>query len=147
MNEEEKSVNEATDSRGTIIVLEDAEPSRNVIEFILKKHNYNVLGFSNGKAALDSFSLNLPTDVKIIFSDVMMPQMNGMEFIQKLKENTLFPKVPIIIMTALSDKEIVSEAKKIGVSGYILKPVTAKKLTEILQKIFPSENFDDFSKK
>lgn len=132
-------------SRGTILVLEDAEPSRNVIEYILKKNNYNVIGFENGKLALDQITSEAMPDVKLIFSDVMMPVMSGIEFVKKLKETNTLQDVPIIIMTAISDKEIIVEARKLGVTGYILKPVTAKKIVEVLKKVFPDETFTDFS--
>ena len=132
-------------SRGTIIVLEDSEPARNIVKFFLEKNNYIVHGFSNGRLALEFISKQNITDLKLILSDIMMPEVNGFEFVKKIKELNKFPGVPVIIMSALSEKESVMEAKQLGVSGYIVKPISIKKLTEVFKKIFPNEIFKDVS--
>ena len=129
--------------RGTAIVLEDSSPTRKVVIFLLEKNGYKVLGFPNGKVAFDEISKAEIPDLKIIFSDIMMPEMHGLQFIKKLRESNKCVNVPIVITSALSEKEAVSEAKQLGVSGYLLKPISAKKVIEVLKKIIPAEKFKE----
>lgn len=130
-------------SRGTILVLEDSEPARNIVKFFLEKNNYTVHGFGNGQIALDTIAKEKISEVKLILSDIMMPTMHGFEFITKIKEANTFPGVPIVIMSALWEKETILEAKRLGVAGYVLKPISIDKLTDVLKKIFPKETFKD----
>ncbi len=132
-------------TRGTVFVLEDSDPARNVVKFFLEKNNYTVHGFSNGRIAMDFINKEKVSDLKMILSDIMMPEVNGLEFVKQLKDLNKFPGVPIVIMSALSEKDSVLEAKKLGVAGYVVKPISIKKLTEVLRKIFPSETFKDVS--
>lgn len=133
-------------SRGSVLLLEDAEPARNVVKFFFEKNNFTVYGFANGQTAFDFIKKKEVIDLKLILSDIMMPEMDGFEFVKLLKESKKFPSVPILIMSALWEKESVLQAKNLGVLGYILKPITIQKLITSLNKVFPNETFKDGSK-
>ncbi len=145
MDEKIKTVEKVT--KGTILVLEDSDPARNVVTLFLEKNNYKVIGFSNGEAALEYIQQEEISDLKLILSDIMMPKVDGFEFIRKIKELGKFVGIPILIMSAMTEKESVIEAKSLGVTGYILKPISIKKLSDVLKKLFPNETFKDISQK
>ncbi len=132
-------------SRGSILVLEDAEPARNIVKFFFEKNNFTVHGFSNGRLALDFISKEEISDLKLIMSDIMMPEMDGLEFVKKLKELNKFSNVPIIIMSAISEKESIMAARELNVSGYMIKPISLKKLIDLLKKVLPNETFKNNS--
>jgi CheY-like chemotaxis protein len=132
-------------SRGTVIVLEDAEPARNIVKFFLEKNGFTVHGFANGRQALDYIEKEEIVNLKLIMSDIMMPEMDGFEFVKSIKELNKFDGVPIIIMSAMTEKDSILEAKRLKVAGYMVKPITINKLIETLKKILPNEKFKDFS--
>jgi CheY-like chemotaxis protein len=80
----------------------------------------NMLRGSNGKARLSSGPL-------IILTDINMPKMNGIEFINELRKDPEFETTPIFIMTTSNDLNDKSEAFKMNVAGYILKPLSFEK--------------------
>lgn len=134
-----------SNNRGTVLVLEDSLHSRNIVKFFLEKNNFAVQGFSNGEEAMKFINASEVSTVKLILSDIMMPEMDGLEFIRKLKESNKLPGVPIVIMSAVAEKESILEAKALGVFGYMLKPISVLRVTEVLKKVFPNETFKDIS--
>jgi len=83
----------------------------------------------NGQQGLDKFNTLSPD---LVITDLRMPKMSGTELATEIrKENK---KVPIIILTAMSDKESILEAVKIGILDYVLKPVDVKELMSVVHK-------------
>lgn len=107
-----------------------------VREAISKKIEWNKLGFElvgdceNGKDAIE-FVKNNPVD--LVLTDICMPHVDGMELSRFLYEN--YPNIAIIIFSGYSDFEYAKQAIQYKVSEYILKPVTAKELTEVLERL------------
>ncbi len=131
--------------QGSIVILEDSAPTRNILRVLLEKNKYKVLEFANGKLALEHLEKHPNEDVKLIISDVMMPEMDGFEFVKNLKEQGLYSQVPIVLATALSGKEDVLAAKKLGVTGYIVKPISVKKVLDVLKRLFPDQVFKEIA--
>ncbi len=80
----------------------------------------NMLRGSNGKARLSSGPL-------IILTDINMPKMNGIEFINELRKDPEFDTTPVFVMTTSNNINDKSEAFKMNVAGYILKPLSFEK--------------------
>lgn len=91
--------------------------------------------YNNGKQFLDSAE---GKNSDLVFLDLMMPEMNGFQVLKKLKEDGI--RLPIIVLSALTKRETVLEALKMGVSSYMIKPLKPQeirtKATEILQMNF-----------
>lgn len=87
---------------------------------------YNVHVAHNGEEALEMLSPTVPgneplkPDVTLI--DINMPKMNGMEFLQAIRSDDVLKNLKCFMMTTSSDPEDMEEAKKLGISGYIVKP-------------------------
>ena len=94
-------------------------------EFIvsLLKEQYNVIEASNGKEGLDK-TLELMPD--LILSDIMMPEMDGMEMCAELKTNEITSHIPIILLTAKASVENRIAGIKVGADAYIPKPFNAE---------------------
>lgn len=107
-----------------------------VREAIVKKIEWNKLGFEmagdceNGRDAIE-FVKNNPVD--LVLTDICMPHIDGMELSRWLHEN--YPQIMIIIFSGYSDFEYAKQAIQYKVSEYILKPVTAKELSEVLNRL------------
>lgn len=96
-----------------------------------EKYGYEFAGsFENGKEAL-AFIENNPVDV--VLTDICMPYMDGMELSEKLSKS--YPSVKIIILSGYDDFDYAKRALHYGVKDYLLKPITAKELGEVLLRL------------
>lgn len=111
-----------------IVIIDDELEIAGMIEkFLLKDGNYKVRVFHNPVLALSSIS----ADTDIVLLDIMMPQMNGLELLPKLKEK--LPNIDVIMMTAYSTLDKVLESHRNGATHYLMKPFSS--LSEITKKI------------
>jgi two-component system chemotaxis response regulator CheY len=128
-------------SKELIIVAEDSAPNRNILVHLLTKLGFEVQAFEDGKQAWDYLNNDKPESVAVIISDIMMPNMDGMDLLKKIREESHIKEVPFIFVTAVSDRENIMQAKSLHVNGYILKPVTFQRVTQKLQQLFPEKVF------
>lgn len=96
----------------------------------------NIHPCDNGKAAYDALN-SYSGKFDAILSDWNMPKMNGLEFLKNVRQSEEYYKnIPFVLITTVSEKEKVIEALGFGVTAYILKPIQATKITEIMDRIF-----------
>jgi DNA-binding response OmpR family regulator len=113
-----------------VLIVEDTPAFRGPVAAVLRKHGYQVSEAGNGLEALESLKFNTP---QIILLDLSMPQMDGLTFLKKLRTATEFTDLPVILLTALADRQTVLKAKELGISDYLIK--SAFSLEEILEKV------------
>ncbi len=112
-----------------ILVVDDVQENLQVLNQILKERGYKVRLINSGKGALGIIMKNAPD---LILLDITMPDMNGYEVCQKLKEDVRFREIPIIFISALTETFDKVKAFKIGGVDYITKPFQAE---EVLARI------------
>ncbi len=100
-----------------ILVVDDEEAIREVITTLLETQGYRCTVVSNGRLALDEFNASPPD---LVLSDIVMPQMDGMELLSHLRARDA--DVPVIMVTATHDLSIAIKAIRSGAYDYILKP-------------------------
>ncbi|MTJ51592.1 response regulator [Anabaena sp. UHCC 0253] len=108
-----------------ILIIDDEPDNFDVIDTLLDNQGYELSYVSNGKQALDLLGYFKPD---VILLDVMMPEMNGIEFCQKFKSNSLWKHIPVIMVTALSSKEDLSQCLLAGADDFISKPINGLEL-------------------
>jgi CheY-like chemotaxis protein len=113
-----------------ILVVEDEEDIRFCIKEILEDEGYSVALASNGKEALDI--LEKKKNPRVIFLDLMMPIMNGTEFIRTQQAKEDFSQVPVVIMSA--DREIQRKTQEMAASTYLAKPIDLDALLAMAAK-------------
>ncbi len=88
-----------TEGKGTgiIMVVEDDAPTRELISRTIRKEGYATLEAENGLKALETLSLNLPD---LILLDLMMPEMDGFEFLSEMHKNNQWSDIPVVVITA-----------------------------------------------
>lgn len=108
-----------------VLVVDDEEKNRKLLDAILKAENYNVLQAEDGETAL---KIVQSQQVDIIILDIMMPGMDGYEVCEKIKTSKFTQNIPIIMLTAKDmDHGLVEVAKK-KANFYIVKPFDSKVL-------------------
>lgn len=116
---DQKETPEATDEDNYhLLIVEDNNELLMIMSTLLSKR-YHIFTARNGKEALEVIQKE---DLDLIISDVMMPEMNGIELTRHIKESANFRHLPIILITAKTTDDDVKEAIKIGADAYITKP-------------------------
>lgn len=113
-----------------VLVVEDEHPILLVLRDRLKDEGYHVLEATNGEEGL---SIALKEHPDLIVLDLLMPIMDGITLLQKLREDEWGKTAKAIILTNLSENEKLQEAQKFGVKDYFIK--TDWKVEEIIEKI------------
>ena len=116
-----------------ILVVDDEPHIVRLIQVNLEKQGYTVITASNGKEALDSTDNDRPD---LVVLDVMMPEMDGMEALKRLKENSVTHDIPVILLTAKAQDADVFEGWKSGADLYLTKPFNPSELLLFVQRIF-----------
>lgn len=131
----------ATEVEEYIVVAEDSAPNRNILVHLIKRFGYKVLDFENGEKAWEGLQTSTDKNIVAVLSDIMMPNMSGIELLKKIRENEKLKAMPVVLITAVTEKEYIVEAKELKVNGYILKPVTSERIKTKLKELFPNKNF------
>lgn len=120
-----------SDSAQTILIVEDHEELRRYIHEVLDA-NYIVVEASNGK---DGLKVALEQVPDLIISDIMMPEMDGMEFCKILKTSVATSHIPIILLTALTSMDDKLRGYDIGADDYVTKPFNEELLLAKVKSI------------
>lgn len=107
----------------SILVCEDDFAIKTMISTKLKQENYSVYTVQNGQEALNLMGKQ---QIDLVISDIMMPEMDGYEFVQTLRETK--HTLPILMITAKSQLESLEAAFKLGVDDYMVKPLRLEEL-------------------
>ncbi|MCB0419376.1 MAG: sigma-54-dependent Fis family transcriptional regulator [Bdellovibrionales bacterium] len=121
-------------AKGKVVVVDDETEMREMLMDYLRSIGYISIGFPLATQALEAFDKNPSeyVDVDLVISDLNMPQMNGLEFIEKVKER--FPGLPIVLITAFGSIESAIEATRRGAYDYMTKPFKLKEMGATIER-------------
>ncbi len=122
-------------SKGQSILVIDNEPD--IVESIklwLQKRGLKVQGFTNPLLALEYFKKNC-NSIRLVLSDIRMPQMNGYEFVKRIKN--LRSEIKVILMSAfeINQADMARVLPDIKIDSLISKPVSLRKLTKMIDNV------------
>ena len=118
----------------TILLIDDEENLVSSITLVLERAGYKVCGFTSATEGL-SYARKNSGELDIIFLDLMMPEIDGIDVLRILKHDKKLGHLPIILQTGTSDKEELEEAMALGVSAYIEKPYLPDDIVKVMQKV------------
>ncbi len=117
-----------------ILIVDDNDLMRTLLLGILRSEDYPTVSEArNGIVALDAIAKDKPD---IVFLDVIMPEMDGIETLQNIKER--YPDIAVIMITGNPSKENVEESIQSGASGFIVKPFNSAKVLNTLDRAWQS---------
>lgn len=124
-----------------VLIVDDSGSMRAIIKKIITISGFQMdqcFEAGNGKEAMEVLSENW---IDIIVSDINMPEVNGLEFLDQLKKNETLKEIPVIMITTEGSAERMQEAFNRGAKGFIKKPFLPEDIKKILfQVIGVSEN-------
>ena len=131
-----------SEDKKSVILAEDSPTNRTVIKHLLLKLGFSVIECETGKIAWQALQAEYEKEnVVAVISDIMMPDMDGIDFLEMVREEEKYKSLPFVLVTAVMEKEQVVSAKKLGVNGYILKPVTFQRISAKMKELFPEHKF------
>jgi len=121
----------------SILIVEDNPINAKLLEVNLQKNAYQTILAQSAKEALEH--LTSTPQIQLIISDIMMPEMDGLELINKIKEQTEWKNIPIIMCSSLADMETVKKAVDAGCKHYIIKPFKKEHLLAKVRETLENE--------
>ncbi len=127
----DKTIKSSDKEKPLLLVVEDDVDIRAFIISILKK-DYQIIEAENGEIGIEKALKEMPD---LIISDIMMPEIDGIQLCNTLKTNELTSHIPIILLTAKVGEENEIEGIKTGADAYITKPFNSEKLSIRVEKL------------
>ncbi|OHD61612.1 MAG: hypothetical protein A2014_07585 [Spirochaetes bacterium GWF1_49_6] len=117
-----------------VLIVDDAVSVRWIVGKVFQQKGFKVFEAVNGKEGL-KFLDSHPIDLVIV--DLNMPEMNGLEFITKVKENPNYADLPIVVLTGESNAQLLNIAKEHGAAGWVIKPFNPVKFLDSIEDLVP----------
>lgn len=112
-------------SKINVLLVDDSSFMRKMLTNILSPKKFNIIEAINGQEGLDILE---DVEIHLVILDFEMPVMDGIEFIEKVKQNINFLDLPIIMLSGNDDKNIIARALKNGASDFLKKPFATEEL-------------------
>jgi len=116
-----------------ILVIDDEPSILVLVTSRLKSKGFEVITANDGDVGFEMTTNQKPD---LVLLDIMMPNMNGYVFLEKLKDRPEIKSIPIIMLTAKAQQEDIDRAMKLGAKDAVIKPFTPEILIEKVQKAF-----------
>lgn len=118
----------------TIMVIDDDPMNLRMAEFILKKNHFETILVSSGSEGIDKLTGGVKVDLLLL--DIEMPGMNGIETLEQIRQEPSLKDLPVIFLTASSERDNVIDAGKLGAIGYVKKPFLPDDLIKRVNQAF-----------
>ena len=119
-------------SKQTILVVDDEQDLLDLIEYNLKKEGFEVLKAEDGLEGIEVAREHSPD---LVLLDIMMPKMDGMEVVERMRDDKKLKRIPIIFLTARGDEKTEVEGLDKGGDDYITKPISTTKLISRIKAV------------
>ena len=120
----------------TILVIDDHWTNRSVLKSFLVSLGFEVIEAENGQKALEKLKVKIPD---LVITDLIMPVMDGFEFIREVRRTESFQKIKVLVSSASVSRQDQQKALEVGGDDYLEKPVKLKVLRQLLESYFNLE--------
>jgi two-component system chemotaxis response regulator CheY len=117
-----------------VMVVDDQASMRAMIRRALQDFGFEDVRDAPG--AIEALSAVRSDRVHLIISDLNMPEMDGLQFLEEVRKDAVIGKTVFIMLTGSSDREIVQKAAALGVNNYLVKPFAPAALKEKIERVF-----------
>ena len=115
-----------------ILVVDDVAINIMLLKRVLEKANYNVYTAENGNQAIDIMEKE---DISLVLLDIRMPRLDGFGVLEKKRELESIKNIPVIMVSAFSEQEVIERSFRKGAKAYLTKPVNRIELMTEMGRI------------
>ena len=118
-----------------VLIVDDSRSMRAVIKKTISMSGFKIdqcVEAGNGREALDVLARSW---VDVIISDINMPEMNGFEFLEELKKDSLLKAIPAIVISTEGSEKSIQNALELGAKGFIKKPFLPQEIKKVLYEV------------
>lgn len=116
----------------TILIADDSESIRELVDITLKSAGYQVLKSVDGEDAMRHLN---GQSIDLVITDLNMPKMDGISLIKEIRAKSDYQTLPVLLLTTESQASKKEEAKAVGATGWIVKPFVQEKLLAVVHKV------------
>lgn len=113
-----------------VLIVDDEEMAIKLVEHQMKLEGFKTFTTTDGREAIEIIKSEIPD---LVISDIMMPFMSGLELLEHIK--TEAKKIPVILVSALDDVEVIQTAIGMGADDFVIKPVNMDELSLRIKKV------------
>ncbi|BAQ60590.1 signal transduction histidine kinase CheA [Geminocystis sp. NIES-3708] len=135
--EGDRTVSEPVKTQPLVLIVDDSITVREMLSISFKKSNYRVEQARDGQEAWQKLQSGLPCD--IVFCDIEMPRMNGLELLQHMQEEASLAHIPVAILSSRGAEKHQRIAAELGASAYLIKPYVEKDLIDSAKRMVEGE--------
>jgi len=117
-----------------ILIVDDEEDIVNLTEKFLQLENYETLTCSSGSEALQIVE-EKHEDIALVLLDIMMPNLNGYEVLQKIKSNEKFNHILVVLFTVKNFFKDIKKGKELGADGYLVKAISGSEIVNYIENL------------
>ena len=117
----------------TILIVDDSISVRHSVSVVLKRAGYMMAEAADGAEGLAMVDSN--RDIGMVICDINMPNMDGLEMLERVKSDPVNQTLPILMLTTEGQLELVKRAKRAGAVGWIVKPFDPNQLVQTVSKL------------
>lgn len=118
-----------------VLIVDDSMIIRKMVAKTLSISDLDISEFfyaENGRQALEQLQANW---VDIVFADINMPEMNGVEMVQEMQQQDLLSSIPVVIISTERSRERIETLKALGVRAYLQKPFVPEEFTKVVKDL------------
>lgn len=116
----------------TILTVDDSRTMRDMLNLALSEAGYTVVEATDGAHGLEVLRAEHPD---IVITDINMPRLDGFGFIEAVRQDPVFRRIPILVLTTESAPDKKERARQAGATGWIVKPFNAEKLVSVVRRV------------
>jgi two-component system, chemotaxis family, chemotaxis protein CheY len=116
-----------------VLVVDDSSSIRQRVSSALVGAGFEVVAAFDGLDALAKLSAT--KDVALVIADINMPRLNGLEMISRIRGDEKTSGIPILVLTTEGDPDLITEARKLGVKAWMVKPFKEELLVSAVEKL------------
>ncbi|NLX08684.1 MAG: response regulator [Chloroflexi bacterium] len=113
-----------------IVVIDDDHELLKLISLLVRRIGATAQTFADGETALTYLQTNVPD---LVILDLMLPDIEGLDLLHKLRQQTQFDSMPVLILSARTDPNVVRQGLGLGADSYVTKPYIANSLIDRIQ--------------
>eukprot|EP00884_Botryococcus_braunii_P003048 jgi/Botrbrau1/12744/Bobra.67_1s0103.1 len=123
-----------------VLLVDDERSSRLIVGTLLRQCRYTVTEADSGLTALETLRSQQPGTFNLILTDVMMPDVDGIELLKQIRTDPTFSSIPVVMMSANERNDTVFECIQGGAEDYLVKPVSKNAIQCIWQHVWRRQN-------